>query len=392
MPPLPDARAWSEIEQLNFEHEALGVFWSGHPIDSHAAPRREFGARTIAKLAPGEAVSDPLAEGPAQRPVPKSGDEVVVAGIISGVRPLKTRKGDRMGVFTLEDRQVGIEVVVYTEPFARFERLIENGGLVVVRGRLDKDDEESRLYASDMAPIESVRERLARELAITMVAIPPHGRQTFEALAALFEQHRGDKPVTLHLEILKGTHPLRVRAQVSPQIRVRPSPAFLAAVQKICGEGSVLLRSTGHIHRRPRSVVRRSLTVRGQIRHRAVNDHARGRASTGLSARCRPAADGEASTVTTRITCQTCLNSKNPIGVLLKEVEALSMLPATPEREAEIGGLQRRAESRGPNLPTPDAMAARAGRPPPSTPERSRIREPPVHRLRRDPRRSAVRR
>ncbi len=241
VPPLPDARAWSEIEQLNFEHEALGVFWSGHPIDSHAADLREFGARTIAELAPGEAVSDPLAEGPAQRPVPKSGDEVVVAGIISGVRPLKTRKGDRMGVFTLEDRQGGIEVVVYTEPFARFERLIENGGLVVVRGRLDKDDEESRLYASDIAPIESVRERLARELAITM-AVPPHGRQTFEALAALFEQHRGDKPVTLHLEIRGGTHPLRVRAQVSPQIRVRPSPAFLAAVQKICGEGSVLLR------------------------------------------------------------------------------------------------------------------------------------------------------
>ena len=100
-------------------------------------------------------------------PLPKSGEDVVVAGIISGVRPLKTRKGDRMGVFTLEDRHGGIEVVVYTEPFARFERLIENGGLVVVRGRLDKDDEESRLYASEIAPIESVRERLARELAIT---------------------------------------------------------------------------------------------------------------------------------------------------------------------------------------------------------------------------------
>ena len=243
VPPLPDAPAWSEIEQLNFEHEALGVFWSGHPIDSHAADLREIGARTIAELAPGEAVADTPAEGPgpADRPPPKSGEDVVVAGIISGVRPLKTRKGDRMGVFTLEDRHGGIEVVVYTEPFARFERLIENGGLVVVRGRLDKDDEESRLYASEIAPIESVRERLARELAITM-AVPPHGRQTFEALAALFDQHRGDKPVTLQLEIRGGAHPLRVRAQVSPQIRVKPSPAFLAAVQKICGEGSVRLR------------------------------------------------------------------------------------------------------------------------------------------------------
>jgi DNA polymerase III subunit alpha len=242
VPPLPEAPGWSDIEQLNFEHEALGVFWSGHPIDSHAADLREYGARTIAELVPGEAAQpDAPPEGPAARPLPKSGDDVVVAGIISGVRPLKTRKGDRMGVFTLEDRHGGIEVVVYTEPFARFERMIENARLVVVRGRLDKDDEESRVYASEIAPIEIVRERLARELAIT-VAVPPHGRQTFESLAALFDQHPGDKPVTLQLELRSGDRPLRVRAQVSPQIRVKASPAFLAAVQKLCGEGSVLLR------------------------------------------------------------------------------------------------------------------------------------------------------
>ena len=39
------------------------------------------------------------------------------------------------------------------------------------------------------------------------------------------------------------------------------------------------------------------------------------------------------------------LEFEEPIGVLLKEVEALSMLPETAEREAEIEGLHRRAES-----------------------------------------------
>ncbi|MCX5685544.1 MAG: lamin tail domain-containing protein, partial [Planctomycetota bacterium] len=29
--PLPDVGPWSEIEQLNFEKESLGLFWSGHP-------------------------------------------------------------------------------------------------------------------------------------------------------------------------------------------------------------------------------------------------------------------------------------------------------------------------------------------------------------------------
>jgi acetyl-CoA carboxylase carboxyl transferase subunit alpha len=39
------------------------------------------------------------------------------------------------------------------------------------------------------------------------------------------------------------------------------------------------------------------------------------------------------------------LEFEEPIGVLLKEIEALSMLPSTPEREAGIESLRRRAES-----------------------------------------------
>jgi hypothetical protein len=86
-----------------------------------------------------------------------------------------------------------------------------------------------------------VRERLARELAVT-VAMPPYTRATLEALADLFAKHRGDKPVTLQLELRTDGRRVRVEAQVSSQIRVKPSAAFLDEVQRICGEGSVTLR------------------------------------------------------------------------------------------------------------------------------------------------------
>jgi hypothetical protein len=39
------------------------------------------------------------------------------------------------------------------------------------------------------------------------------------------------------------------------------------------------------------------------------------------------------------------LEFEEPIAVLLKEIEALSMLPRTPQRQAEIDGLTRRIES-----------------------------------------------
>ena len=39
---LPEAPSWTEIEQLNFEKEALGLYWSGHPMDRYADDLREI--------------------------------------------------------------------------------------------------------------------------------------------------------------------------------------------------------------------------------------------------------------------------------------------------------------------------------------------------------------
>ena len=66
------------------------------------------------------------------------------------------------------------------------------------------------------------------------------------------------------------------------------------------------------------------------------------------------------------------LEFEEPIGVLLKEIEALSMLPPTPERERSIesAAAPRRLDPRR-DLRQPDAVAARARRAP-SEPARTR--------------------
>jgi DNA polymerase-3 subunit alpha len=247
--PLPDAHAWSDIELLNAEKEAVGLYWTGHPIDSHAADLREIGARTIADLQGVDRANTrdddtaPLtAAGPDfGRATTRGGDDVTVGGIVSGTRPLKTRKGDPMAVFTLEDPHGGVEVVVFPETFKLARAMIEDGALVLVKGKLERDDETLRILASEVSALGVVRERLAHELAIT-VNVPPHGRETFEALAEVFARHKGDKPVTFQL-VLKGQPTaLRVRAQVSAHIRVRPSPVLVEQVERICGPGAVSLR------------------------------------------------------------------------------------------------------------------------------------------------------
>ena len=234
-PPLPDAAPWTDLEQLAFEKETLGLYWSGHPIDRYAAELEAIGARSIAALAD-QAIAAPQAPawtpgGP--RPVEA---DTSVGGIVAAVRPLKTRKGDRMATFTLEDAHGTVDVIVFPDAFQRAGGLIEAGRMVLVAGRLERDDEVSRIVASDVAPIETVRERLAREVAIR---VKGPVTAVASALREILLRHRGDRRVLFELET--AGH-LRVRMDVSSQIRVRPSPALVAEVEQVVGQGSVSLR------------------------------------------------------------------------------------------------------------------------------------------------------
>src|SRR5205823_13469361 len=135
---------WTESEQLAFEKETLGLYWSGHPIDRFAAELKAFGARSVAELAE-LPVNGSRADawGPGG-PKPIEPD-TSIGGIVATLRPLKTRKGDRMAVFTLEDAAGGVEVIAFPDAYQRCASLIEVGTLVLVRGRLERGDESLRV-------------------------------------------------------------------------------------------------------------------------------------------------------------------------------------------------------------------------------------------------------
>ena len=161
-----------------------------------------------------------------------------IGGIVSGLRPLKTRKGDRMCVFALEDAAGSVEVVVFPETFKQCGHLAENGQSVLVRGKFERDDESARVLATEIVPIGIVRERLARSVAIRL-STPPADRATFEQLWDLFARHKGDRRVAIVLH--EPDRHIRVTVDVNG-IRVRPSEALVSEVEQICGSGSVTLR------------------------------------------------------------------------------------------------------------------------------------------------------
>jgi len=224
LPALAAAPPWSEEEMLRGEKEALGLYLSGHPLERHAEGLKAAGALTSATLA-----------------TVQGGGDGTMAGIVSGCRIVKTRRGDRMAVFMLEDQTGSVEVVVYPEPYKQFASFIENDRMVVVTGRVEVDEERAKMRATEVKDLKAVAERFVREVCVTMQA-PPHGQETFRALADVFLRHRGDKRVQFELRVRReAAGPLLVKAEV-PQLRVRPSDDLVLAVERICGQGSVVLR------------------------------------------------------------------------------------------------------------------------------------------------------
>ena len=192
----------------------------GHSLERFGADLATFGAKRLAEL------TDSL-------------PDVWTAGIVSGLRPLKTKKGDRMAVFMLDDVAGSLECVVFPETFNKHGSIIEADAMVLVRGKFEKDDESARIVATELQPIAMLQERTTKEVVIHL-APRTQGRTVFEQLAELLARHRGDRRVFLELDVNGREKPLRVRSEVA--MRVRPSERLVTEVEQLCGSGSVELR------------------------------------------------------------------------------------------------------------------------------------------------------
>jgi DNA polymerase-3 subunit alpha len=236
---LPEHSPWTESEQLAYEKETLGLYWSAHPVDRYANELRALGAKPIGELTEGpgsSSQSSGMTEGISKGPM----TETSIGGIVAACRQLRTRKGDRMAVFTLEDSQGAVEVIAFPEAYLRAAGLIESGSLLLVRGKLERDDDSTRVVASEIMPLEAVRDALVRTVSIRVTL--PADRSVFRALDEILSRHRGDRPVSLEIDLPAEPTRLRVRADLRSAIGVTPSLSLVAEVERVMGAGAVTLK------------------------------------------------------------------------------------------------------------------------------------------------------
>jgi DNA polymerase-3 subunit alpha len=117
--------------------------------------------------------------------------------VVNGLQRKWTKKGDLMAVFTLEDLQSSIEVMVFPKTMADIGHLLADDAVLIVKGRVDKRDDQPKFIAMDVEVFEGITDG-APPLRLKVSAHRLDERTVAE-LKALLERFPGDSQVFLHL-------------------------------------------------------------------------------------------------------------------------------------------------------------------------------------------------
>ena len=216
-PNIDAAPPWRSSEQLTCEKEALGFYFSSHPLMALQDEWRRLVSTTSRELADC-----------------RGGQSVTVGGIVTQHRSQLTKKGDRMAFLTIEDLHGSFEVTVFPDVYRDCINACESDAPLIVRGKVEGDS-DGRLIAQRIVPLEDAA--TLGEFKRLTLTLPCHlEHQTLQQVRDLLQRTPGTCDVMLALRFTDGEH-MNLRA--ADQFNVTPSMDLLAQLEGLLGTNNV---------------------------------------------------------------------------------------------------------------------------------------------------------
>jgi DNA polymerase III subunit alpha len=164
------------MERLAAEHQAVGFYLSGHPLDDYAGPLRRKDVLTLAEVTR-------RAEG--------GGFVGKIAGAVSSRQERKSARGNRFAFVQLSDSTGLYEVTVFSDVLEAARAHLEPGSTVVLSVEATMEADTLKLLARSVQPVDvAVADAGAAGLRVRIAegAVLPE-------LAEVLDRHR-DQPVS----------------------------------------------------------------------------------------------------------------------------------------------------------------------------------------------------
>jgi len=146
---LPEVSPFTAAQSLEYERDLMGLYLSGHPLDEYDGIAEELQLDRLVDLAEAQ-----------------DGQAAMTAGMIVSVKPFVTRKGQAMAFLEIEDRIMTAELVAFPSIWKTASAYVKKGALVFVKAKVQQGDEDYKLLADDIVPLDApdLRARAARRL------------------------------------------------------------------------------------------------------------------------------------------------------------------------------------------------------------------------------------
>ncbi|WP_449375873.1 DNA polymerase III subunit alpha, partial [Bosea thiooxidans] len=149
---IPQVEPWAPAEKLKREHEAVGFFLSGHPLDDYEHVLKRLRVQRYADFA---------------QTVKANGTGVgKVAVSVIDKSERRTKSGNKMGIVNLSDPSGQFEAVLFSEGLMRYRDLLEPGRALVLRLSAVLDGEEVRPRIEDVEVLDDLASRQKQDLLI----------------------------------------------------------------------------------------------------------------------------------------------------------------------------------------------------------------------------------
>ncbi len=219
-PALPDLPEWDPAQMLKQERELTGFYITAHPLARYASAVDKFASTTTQGLAE---ITD--------------GKEVKLCGIITTVKSMMTKKGDRMAYFQLEDLHGIVEVIAFPDLFRAADALIVPESVIQLTGIVDRQDKGTKIKGTKIASLTDLQTRAVGKVTIRLDG-QGDGTARVARLRQVLQRHPGSTALyltfTLPPDLEADTGPL-------PNVMVLPTEQFVAEVEEVLGKGAVAL-------------------------------------------------------------------------------------------------------------------------------------------------------
>lgn len=235
---LPKVANFSREMLSMMEKEMLGIYLTDHPLNDY----REIidrcttlNSADLARQAEEEAAGAGTIDADALHGAPNGpadgarhvydGQKAVMAGIVTNIRPLITKKNQQMAFVTIEDFFGETEVIVFPKIYERSASLIREDAILSIRGSISvREEEQPKLLADRITDLRSL------ELVKT-IKVQVADAAMMERLRDFLRTHHGGTEVLVYMG---GRH-----FRAGSDLMASDSEECIEGLKALAGKGNV---------------------------------------------------------------------------------------------------------------------------------------------------------